>query len=147
MLPLNRNFDGLFRWGFVRVMFATGTHALGMNAPTKASVLYGDLSLSTALMIEFQRLTPSKLPSLGANFHGPGNAPVPVDVVQRLFRLAQSATRCNQPGKRGRLTRLADSQHPGSMRWLVGRKRSRSRMDFIQNRWRKRRNGPGKWMD
>ncbi|KAG6377308.1 hypothetical protein JVT61DRAFT_15097 [Boletus reticuloceps] len=121
--------ESLFRQGFVRVMFATGTLALGINAPTKTSVFCGDSPFLTALMYRqcagragrrgydllgkvvfyglpmdrVQRLTLSKLPSLGANFpvtstlilrlfnllEGSGYAPAAVNAVQRLFRLPQ----------------------------------------------------------
>ncbi|KAF8137669.1 hypothetical protein EV363DRAFT_1581223 [Boletus edulis] len=121
--------ESLFRQGFIRVIFATGTLALGINAPTKTSVFCGDSPFLTALMYRqcagragrrgydllgkvvfyglpmdrVQRLTLSKLPSLGANFpvtstlvlrlfnllEGSGHAPAAVNAVQRLFRLPQ----------------------------------------------------------
>ncbi|KAG8216977.1 hypothetical protein J3R82DRAFT_7282 [Butyriboletus roseoflavus] len=121
--------ESLFRRGFIRVVFATGTLALGINAPTKTSVFCGDSPFLTALMYRqcagragrrgydllgkvvfyglpmdrVQRLTLSKLPSLGATFpvtstlilrlfnllEGSGYAPAAVHAVQRLFRLPQ----------------------------------------------------------
>ncbi|KAH9067713.1 P-loop containing nucleoside triphosphate hydrolase protein [Lactarius vividus] len=41
--------ERLFRVGFLRVVIATGTLALGINAPTKASVFCGDSPFLTAL--------------------------------------------------------------------------------------------------
>ncbi|KIJ59959.1 hypothetical protein HYDPIDRAFT_161677 [Hydnomerulius pinastri MD-312] len=121
--------ESLFRRGFIRVMFATGTLALGINAPTKTSVFCGDSPFLTALMYRqcagragrrgydllgkvvfyglamdrVQRLTLSKLPSLGANFpvtstlilrlfnvlEGSGYAPAATNAIQKLFRLPQ----------------------------------------------------------
>ncbi|KAJ7757624.1 hypothetical protein B0H16DRAFT_1824030 [Mycena metata] len=86
--------ESLFRQGFVRVMIATGTLALGINAPAKTAVFCGDSPFLTALMYRqcagragrrgfdlrgnvifyglpmerVQRLTLSKLPPLGGNF-------------------------------------------------------------------------------
>ncbi|KAF9461731.1 hypothetical protein BDZ94DRAFT_800063 [Collybia nuda] len=86
--------ESLFRQGYVRVVIATGTLALGINAPTKTSVFCGDSPYLTALMYRqcagragrrgydllgnvvfyglpldrVQRLVLSKLPSLGGNF-------------------------------------------------------------------------------
>ncbi|KAL4079734.1 hypothetical protein J3A83DRAFT_4155359 [Scleroderma citrinum] len=119
--------ESLFRRGFIRVIIATGTLALGINAPTKTSVFCGDSPFLTALMYRqcagragrrgydllgkvvfyglamdrVQRLTLSRLPSLGVNFpvtstlilrlfnllEGSGYAPVAVKAVQKLFRL------------------------------------------------------------
>ncbi|KAL0960256.1 hypothetical protein HGRIS_011887 [Hohenbuehelia grisea] len=42
--------ESLFRQGFIRVVIATGTLALGINAPTKTSVFCGDSPFLTALM-------------------------------------------------------------------------------------------------
>ncbi|KAF8843868.1 P-loop containing nucleoside triphosphate hydrolase protein [Paxillus ammoniavirescens] len=103
--------ESLFRRGFVRVMFATGTLALGINAPTKTSVFCGDSPFLTALMYRqcagragrrgydllgkvvfygltmdrVQRLALSKLPSLGANF------PVTSTLILRLFNLLEGS--------------------------------------------------------
>ncbi|KAF9232479.1 hypothetical protein BU15DRAFT_81190 [Melanogaster broomeanus] len=105
--------------GIVRVMFATGTHALGINAPTKTSVFCGDsrprpcadnvLDMlggeDTTFSRKLSSRVLSKLHSLGTNFHVtstlilrlfnvlecPENAPVAVDVVQRLFDLLRLA--------------------------------------------------------
>ncbi|KAJ7762289.1 hypothetical protein DFH07DRAFT_813783 [Mycena maculata] len=86
--------ESLFRQGFIRVMIATGTLALGINAPAKTSVLCGDSVFLTALqyrqcsgragrrgfdllgnvifyglpMERVQRLVLSRLPALGGNF-------------------------------------------------------------------------------
>ncbi|KAJ7157241.1 hypothetical protein C8R46DRAFT_1004148 [Mycena filopes] len=86
--------EGLFRQGFIRVMIATGTLALGINAPAKTTVFCGDSPYLTALMYRqcagragrrgfdlrgnvifyglplerVQRLVLSKLPALGGNF-------------------------------------------------------------------------------
>ncbi|KAG1729573.1 hypothetical protein EDB19DRAFT_1938407 [Suillus lakei] len=99
--------SSLFRRGFVRVIFATGTLALGINAPAKTSVFCGDSPFLTALMYRqcagragrrgydllgkvvfyalpmsrVQRLVLSKLPSLSASF------PVTSTLVVRLFNL------------------------------------------------------------
>ncbi|KAF8551588.1 P-loop containing nucleoside triphosphate hydrolase protein [Imleria badia] len=121
--------ESLFRQGFIRIIFATGTLALGINAPTKTSIFCGDSPYLTALvyrqcagragrrgydllgkvvfyglpMDRVQRLTLSKLPSLGAGFpvtstlvlrlfnllEGSGYAPAAISAIQRLFRLPQ----------------------------------------------------------
>ncbi|KAJ7083417.1 hypothetical protein B0H15DRAFT_425762 [Mycena belliarum] len=86
--------ESLFRQGFLRVMLATGTLALGINAPAKTAVFCGDSPYLTALMYRqcsgragrrgfdllgnvvfygipmdrVQRLVLSKLPALGGNF-------------------------------------------------------------------------------
>ncbi|KAJ7686854.1 hypothetical protein B0H17DRAFT_1071320 [Mycena rosella] len=86
--------ESLFRQGFIRVMIATGTLALGINAPAKTAVFCGDSPYLTALMYRqcsgragrrgfdllgnvvfyglpmerVQRLVLSKLPALGGNF-------------------------------------------------------------------------------
>ncbi|KAJ7595294.1 hypothetical protein C8J56DRAFT_1115041 [Mycena floridula] len=86
--------ESLFRKKFVRVVIATGTLALGINAPTKTSVFCGDSPFLTALMFRqcagragcrgydllgnvvfyglpmdrVQRLILSKLPSLQPSF-------------------------------------------------------------------------------
>ncbi|KAJ7608765.1 hypothetical protein FB45DRAFT_1128535 [Roridomyces roridus] len=86
--------ESLFRRGFIRVMIATGTLALGINAPAKTAVFCGDSPFLTALMYRqcagragrrgfdllgnvifyglpmerVQRLVLSKLPPLGGNF-------------------------------------------------------------------------------
>ncbi|KAJ6541715.1 hypothetical protein B0H19DRAFT_1239495 [Mycena capillaripes] len=86
--------ESLFRQGFIRVMIATGTLALGINAPARTAVFCGDSPFLTALMYRqcagragrrgfdllgnvvfyglpmdrVQRLALSKLPSLGGNF-------------------------------------------------------------------------------
>jgi hypothetical protein len=99
--------ESLFRRGFLRVIFATGTLALGINAPTKTSIFCGDSPFLTALMYRqcagragrrgydtlgkvvfyaipmsrVQRLVLSKLPSLSASF------PVTSTLVVRLFNL------------------------------------------------------------
>ncbi|KAF9225622.1 P-loop containing nucleoside triphosphate hydrolase protein [Gyrodon lividus] len=103
--------ESLFRRGFIRVIFATGTLALGINAPTKTSVFCGDSPFLTALMYRqcagragrrgydllgkvvfygltmdrVQRLALSKLPSLGANF------PVTSTLILRLFNLLEGS--------------------------------------------------------
>ncbi|KAG2134032.1 uncharacterized protein EDB93DRAFT_852671 [Suillus bovinus] len=103
--------EGLFRRGFVRVIFATGTLALGINAPTKTSIFCGDSPFLTALMYRqcagragrrgydtlgkvvfyalpmsrVQRLVLSKLPSLSASF------PVTSTLVVRLFNLLEGS--------------------------------------------------------
>ncbi|KAG9309998.1 hypothetical protein JVU11DRAFT_10032 [Chiua virens] len=112
---MNRHYrtvvESLFRQGFIRVIFATGTLALGINAPTKTSVFCGDSPYLTALMYRqcagragrrgydllgkvvfyglpmdrVQRLTLSKLPSLGTNF------PVTSTLVLRLFNLLEGS--------------------------------------------------------
>ncbi|KAF8556866.1 P-loop containing nucleoside triphosphate hydrolase protein [Imleria badia] len=121
--------ESLFRQGFICVIFATGTLALGINAPTKTSIFCGDSPYLTALMYRqcagragrrgydllgkvvfyglpmdrVQRLTLSKLPSLGASFpvtstlvlrlfnllEGSGYALAATSAIQRLFRLPQ----------------------------------------------------------
>ncbi|EIN08256.1 P-loop containing nucleoside triphosphate hydrolase protein [Punctularia strigosozonata HHB-11173 SS5] len=86
--------ESLFRLGFVRIMIATGTLALGINAPARTSIFCGDSPFLTALMYRqcagragrrgydllgkvvfygipldrIQRLVLSKLPSLGGHF-------------------------------------------------------------------------------
>ncbi|KAJ6520487.1 hypothetical protein C8R45DRAFT_1205447 [Mycena sanguinolenta] len=86
--------ESLFRQGFIRVMIATGTLALGINAPAKTAVFCGDSPYLTALMYRqcsgragrrgfdllgnvvfyglpmerVQRLVLSRLPPLGGNF-------------------------------------------------------------------------------
>ncbi|KAJ7045103.1 hypothetical protein C8F04DRAFT_1343667 [Mycena alexandri] len=86
--------ESLFRQGFVRVMIATGTLALGINAPAKTAVFCGDSPFLTALMYRqcagragrrgfdlrgnvifyglpmerVQRLVTSRLPPLGSSF-------------------------------------------------------------------------------
>ncbi|KAJ7511822.1 hypothetical protein B0H11DRAFT_2268815 [Mycena galericulata] len=86
--------ESLFRQGFIRVMIATGTLALGINAPAKTAVFCGDSPFLTALMYRqcsgragrrgfdllgnvvfyglpmerVQRLVLSRLPALGGNF-------------------------------------------------------------------------------
>ncbi|EJF64914.1 P-loop containing nucleoside triphosphate hydrolase protein [Dichomitus squalens LYAD-421 SS1] len=103
--------ESLYRAGYLRVVIATGTLALGINAPTKTSVFCGDSPFLTALMyrqcagragrrgfdllgkIVFyglpmdrcQRLVLSKLPSLGGNF------PLTSTMVLRLFNLLQGS--------------------------------------------------------
>ncbi|KAG1840478.1 hypothetical protein DFJ58DRAFT_858214 [Suillus subalutaceus] len=103
--------EGLFRRGFIRVIFATGTLALGINAPTKTSIFCGDSPFLTALMYRqcagragrrgydtlgkvvfyalpmsrVQRLVLSKLPSLSASF------PVTSTLVVRLFNLLEGS--------------------------------------------------------
>ncbi|KAF8958161.1 hypothetical protein BDZ97DRAFT_66327 [Flammula alnicola] len=99
--------ESLFRQGFVRVMIATGTLALGINAPTKTSVFCGDSPYLTALMYRqcagragrrgfdlmgnvifyglsldrARRLILSRLPTLGGNF------PLTSTMTLRLFNL------------------------------------------------------------
>ncbi|KAG1758646.1 hypothetical protein EDD22DRAFT_997577 [Suillus occidentalis] len=108
---MNRGRSSLFRRGFVRVIFATGTLALGINAPTKTSIFCGDSPFLTALMYRqcagragrrgydtlgkvvfyalpmsrVQRLVLSKLPSLSASF------PVTSTLVVRLFNLLEGS--------------------------------------------------------
>ncbi|KAI0638272.1 P-loop containing nucleoside triphosphate hydrolase protein [Trametes polyzona] len=103
--------ESLYRSGFLRVVIATGTLALGINAPTKTSVFCGDSPFLTALMYRqcagragrrgfdllgkvvfyglpmdrCQRLVLSKLPSLGGNF------PLTSTMVLRLFNLLQGS--------------------------------------------------------
>ncbi|KAG1903002.1 uncharacterized protein F5891DRAFT_111844 [Suillus fuscotomentosus] len=103
--------ESLFRRGFVRVIFATSTLALGINAPTKTSIFCGDSPFLTALMYrqcagragrrgydtlgkvvfyalpmsKVQRLVLSKLPSLSASF------PVTSTLVVRLFNLLEGS--------------------------------------------------------
>ncbi|KLO14115.1 P-loop containing nucleoside triphosphate hydrolase protein [Schizopora paradoxa] len=99
--------ERLFRLGFLRVMFATGTLALGINAPAKSSVFCGDSPFLTALnyrqcagragrrgfdllgnvifygipMDRIQRLILSRLPLLTGNF------PLTSTLSLRLFNL------------------------------------------------------------
>ncbi|THU98274.1 P-loop containing nucleoside triphosphate hydrolase protein [Dendrothele bispora CBS 962.96] len=99
--------EGLFRRGFLRVVIATGTLALGINAPAKTSVFCGDSPFLTALMYRqcagragrrgfdllgkvvfyglsmdrVQRLVLSRLPSLKGNF------PLTSTLSLRLFNL------------------------------------------------------------
>ncbi|RPD67074.1 P-loop containing nucleoside triphosphate hydrolase protein [Lentinus tigrinus ALCF2SS1-7] len=103
--------ESLYRSGYLRVVIATGTLALGINAPTKTSVFCGDSPYLTALMYRqcagragrrgfdllgkvvfyglpmdrCQRLVLSKLPSLGGNF------PLTSTMVLRLFNLLQGS--------------------------------------------------------
>ena len=103
--------ESLYRAGYLRVVIATGTLALGINAPTKTSVFCGDSPFLTALMYRqcagragrrgfdllgkvvfyglpmdrCQRLVLSKLPSLGGNF------PLTSTMVLRLFNLLQGS--------------------------------------------------------
>ncbi|KAI0073118.1 P-loop containing nucleoside triphosphate hydrolase protein [Panus rudis PR-1116 ss-1] len=103
--------ESLFRLGFVRVVIATGTLALGINAPAKTTVFCGDSPFLTALQFRqcagragrrgydllgkvvfyglaidrAQRLVLSKLPSLGGNF------PITSTMVLRLFNLLQGS--------------------------------------------------------
>ncbi|KDQ52162.1 hypothetical protein JAAARDRAFT_73245 [Jaapia argillacea MUCL 33604] len=103
--------ESLFRLGFLRVVIATGTLALGINAPTKTSVFCGDSPFLTALMYRqcagragrrgydllgkvvfygipmdrVQRLILSKLPSLGGNF------PLTSTLCLRLFNFLEGS--------------------------------------------------------
>ncbi|KAI9000928.1 P-loop containing nucleoside triphosphate hydrolase protein [Trametes punicea] len=103
--------ESLYRSGYLRVVIATGTLALGINAPTKTSVFCGDSPYLTALMYRqcagragrrgfdllgkvvfyglpmdrCQRLVLSRLPSLGGNF------PLTSTLVLRLFNLLQGS--------------------------------------------------------
>ncbi|TFY68503.1 hypothetical protein EVJ58_g983 [Rhodofomes roseus] len=103
--------ESLFRLGVVRVVVATGTLALGINAPARTSVFCGDSPFLTALMFRqcagragrrgfdllgkvvfygvaidrCQRLVLSRLPSLGGNF------PLTSTMVLRLFNLLQGS--------------------------------------------------------
>ncbi|KAH9932994.1 P-loop containing nucleoside triphosphate hydrolase protein [Fomitopsis serialis] len=103
--------ESLFRLGVVRVVIATGTLALGINAPARTSVFCGDSPFLTALMFRqcagragrrgfdllgkvvfygvaidrCQRLVLSRLPSLGGNF------PLTSTMVLRLFNLLQGS--------------------------------------------------------
>ena len=57
--PLWRNMtdeclSSLYRSGYLRVVIATGTLALGINAPTKTSVFCGDSPYLTALMVRIE---------------------------------------------------------------------------------------------
>ncbi|KAG2133518.1 hypothetical protein BD769DRAFT_1638952 [Suillus cothurnatus] len=128
--------ESLFRRGFVRVIFATSTLALGINAPTKTSIFCGDSPFLTALMYRqcarcagwrgydtlskvvfyalpmsrVQRLVLSKLPSLSASFpvtstlvahlfnllDGSNYCTIAVAAVQRLFRLSQVSSGCEE---------------------------------------------------
>ncbi|GBE83891.1 Uncharacterized helicase [Sparassis crispa] len=111
--------ESLFRLGFLRVVIATGTLALGINAPTKTSVFCGDSPFLTALMYRqcagragrrgydllgkvvfygiamdrCQRLVLSRLPSLGGNF------PLTSTMVLRLFNLLQGSKKEPTSGK------------------------------------------------
>ncbi|KAL4072373.1 hypothetical protein V8B97DRAFT_1958702 [Scleroderma yunnanense] len=112
---MNRHYrmliESLFRRGFIRVMIATETLALGINAPARTSVFCGDSPFLTALMYRqcagragrrgydllgkvvfyglpmdrVQRLTLSGLPSLGVNF------PVSPTLVLQLFNLLEGS--------------------------------------------------------
>ncbi|KAI0703425.1 hypothetical protein BC835DRAFT_1024109 [Cytidiella melzeri] len=99
--------ESLYRLGHLRVVVATGTLALGINAPTKTSVFCSDSPFLTALMYRqcagragrrgfdllgkvvfyglpmdrVQRLVLSRLPALGGNF------PLTSTMVLRLFNL------------------------------------------------------------
>lgn len=103
--------ESLYRMGYIQVVIATGTLALGINAPTKTSVFLGDSPFLTALMYRqcagragrrgfdllgkvvfyalpmerVQRLVLSKLPSIGGNF------PLTSTMVLRLFNLLQGS--------------------------------------------------------
>ncbi|CCM02168.1 uncharacterized protein FIBRA_04246 [Fibroporia radiculosa] len=103
--------ESLYRLGFLKVIIATGTLALGINAPTKTSVFCADSPFLTALMYRqcagragrrgfdllgkvvfygiamdrCQRLVLSRLPSLGGNF------PMTSTMVLRLFNLLQGS--------------------------------------------------------
>ncbi|TFK38254.1 hypothetical protein BDQ12DRAFT_684235 [Crucibulum laeve] len=99
--------ESLFRQGFVRIVIATGTLALGINAPAKTTVFCGDSPFLTALMYRqcagragrrgydllgnvifyglpmdrVQRLILSRLPSISGNF------PLTSTLTLRLFNL------------------------------------------------------------
>ncbi|KAF9648472.1 P-loop containing nucleoside triphosphate hydrolase protein [Thelephora ganbajun] len=103
--------ESWFRQGYLRVVVATGTLALGINAPTKTSVFMGDSPFLTALMyrqcagragrrgydllgkvvfygISFdrvQRIILSRLPSLAGQF------PLTSTLVLRLLNLMHGA--------------------------------------------------------
>ncbi|KAF8069236.1 hypothetical protein FPV67DRAFT_1415532 [Lyophyllum atratum] len=103
--------ESLFRLGFVRVVIATGTLALGINAPTKTSIFCGDSPYLTALQYRqcagragrrgydllgnvvfygmslerVKRLVLSKLPSLGGNF------PMTSTLTIRLLNLLEGS--------------------------------------------------------
>ncbi|KAF5334374.1 hypothetical protein D9611_013536 [Ephemerocybe angulata] len=103
--------EALFRRGFLRVVVATGTLALGINAPAKTTVFCGDSPYLTALeyrqcagragrrgfdllgnvifygfpMDRVQRLMVSKLPLLGGGF------PVTSTLVLRLCNLLEES--------------------------------------------------------
>ncbi|KAH8110039.1 hypothetical protein DFH11DRAFT_1806074 [Phellopilus nigrolimitatus] len=103
--------ESLFRVGFLRILFCTGTLALGINAPTKTSVFCGDSPFLTALMYRqcagragrrgfdllgnvvfyglpmdrIQRLILSRLPSLTGNF------PLTSTLCLRLLNLLHGA--------------------------------------------------------
>ncbi|KAF8878718.1 P-loop containing nucleoside triphosphate hydrolase protein [Infundibulicybe gibba] len=110
--------DCLFRQGFVRVVIATGTLALGINAPAKTSYrqcagragrrgydLLGNVLFYGLSLDRMQRLILSRLPSLGGNFPlsptltlrllnllvGSNDAPVAVKAVKSLFHFLVSA--------------------------------------------------------
>ncbi|EKM57510.1 uncharacterized protein PHACADRAFT_192658 [Phanerochaete carnosa HHB-10118-sp] len=103
--------ESLYRMGYIQVVVATGTLALGINAPTKTSIFVGDSPFLTALMYRqcagragrrgfdllgkvvfyglpmdrVQRLVLSRLPSIGGNF------PLTSTMVLRLFNLLQGS--------------------------------------------------------
>ncbi|GJE85123.1 P-loop containing nucleoside triphosphate hydrolase protein [Phanerochaete sordida] len=103
--------ESLYRMGYIQVVIATGTLALGINAPTRTSVFVGDSPFLTALMYRqcagragrrgfdllgkvvfyglpadrVQRLVLSRLPSIGGNF------PLTSTMVLRLFNLLQGS--------------------------------------------------------
>ncbi|TFK94713.1 P-loop containing nucleoside triphosphate hydrolase protein [Polyporus arcularius HHB13444] len=121
--------ESLYRSGYLRVVIATGTLALGINAPTKTSVFCGDSPFLTALMYRqcagragrrgfdllgkvvfyglpmdrCQRLVLSKLPSLGGNF------PLTSTMVLRLFNLLQGSD--NAPVARDAIKSLLRLPH------------------------------------
>ncbi|KAF8878473.1 hypothetical protein CPB84DRAFT_1966141 [Gymnopilus junonius] len=99
--------ESLFRQGFIQVVIATGTLALGINAPAKTTIFCGDSPYLTSLMYRqcagragrrgydlrgnvvfyglpadrVRRLVLSKLPTLGGNF------PATSTMTLRLFNL------------------------------------------------------------
>ncbi|KAG2012979.1 DEAD/DEAH box helicase [Coprinopsis cinerea AmutBmut pab1-1] len=103
--------ESLFRRGFIRVVVATGTLALGINAPAKTAIFCNDSPYLTALMYRqcagragrrgydllgnvifygipmdrVQRLILSRLPSLGGGF------PVTSTLVLRLCNLLEES--------------------------------------------------------